>query len=166
MYHRFAINMGNCVGKPTLRLRSKSLPKVVDVDRSAGPQAGDFPGERERMAGADHRRDGLFALLRIGNRQSVGADPAPLGESERGGERLGVGMAARFGRVFLADPGNAQFLSQPPFAIASSRKPLGFGERERGIVDIAELGKAVRELLEIGLASAFPAPLTELPGEI
>ena len=65
------------------------------------------------MAGAQHRRERLFAGRAIGLRGRERADPAALGEAQR--RRPGaVGRdLARLGRILVADAGGAQRRVEP-----------------------------------------------------
>jgi hypothetical protein len=142
------------------------LAQFVDIDKLAGRDCGDCPRQRERMPRSDHRRDRLLALLGIRGRSGERPDPAPLGEAERRFDRLSVGMVARRGAVFLADPCNPQFVIEAALAIAAAAERLRLRQRISRVVDIAELAKALREPLELGFARAAPPPLADLAREI
>ena len=113
--------MRDSVGKPTLdkRLAGMRSRKLVRIDLGAGRKLDDRPGQREAVAGADHRRDRLLALA--ADRAAVAAN-GPI--RRRSAKRSAASTASSSAcsraaslSVFV-DPGDAQ-LARPAGACRS-----------------------------------------------
>ena len=101
------INMGVCVGKPTLRVDdAKRFSKLIYVNFPARRERRNGLGEGESMAGANHRRDPLLALMWIGSRSCEGSEPLALGKAQRRSEDRFVGMRIGWRAVRLVDTSN------------------------------------------------------------
>jgi len=83
---------------------------LIGINIRSGRHGRDGSGEAERVPGADHRRDPLLALRPFDGLGREGPDPAPLGEAQRGADRLGIGMRARRRTVGLVDAGEPQLV--------------------------------------------------------
>src|SRR5437764_7652745 len=123
-------------------------------------------GQSECVSRADHRGDPFLALARIGGFWSEWPDPPPPGETQRGLDSLLFRVSGRIGAVRLVDSGAPEFVDQPSLAVTAGAQRTRFGERERGIVDEAELGEAIGETLEVRGIAALPSALTHLAREI
>src|SRR5437764_7239908 len=123
-------------------------------------------GQSECVSRADHRGDPFLALARIGGFWSEWPDPPPPGETQRGLDSLLFRVSGRIGAVRLVDSGAPEFVDQPSLAVTAGAQRTRFGERERGIVDQAELGEAIGETLEVRGIAALPSALTHLARQI
>ena len=99
--------MSRSVGKPTLHgIVSEPFGEFLTVDLLPRRKIDDRPGQAETVSRANHRRQRFLARFGVAEgRGRERPDPPPLGEAQGGGDRLGVGMAARRLSVFFADPG-------------------------------------------------------------
>src|SRR3954471_669040 len=156
------------VGKPTLVSgEPRALGDLSAIDLAAGRKADDLAGQREGMAGADHRRQRFLAVLVVARRRrGEGPEPPPFGESQRGGQRFAIGVVAGGFAVGLLDAGRAQLVDQPPLAVAAAAQRLRLGQCVGGIVDIALACEPRRNALEIGFEFAAPTPLPDFAGEV
>src|SRR6185295_11576514 len=161
---RLSIASARSVGKPTLL---QDQTKLLAVDLRAGRHAHDGAGQCDIVAGANHRRERFLPFRGIVDRpRRERAEPAPLGEAKRGGDRVGVGKLERRRAVGLADPGRPQRRAEPALAIATAAQCARLGERVTRIVDIAERGEALRSRLDVRRPRAVPAALADLAPEI
>jgi hypothetical protein len=120
--------MSGSVGKPTFPavllihvsfLLSYLLAKRIPVDFRAGCRRRNRSGQSEFVSRANHRGNPFLALAGVGSSYRKWPEPAPLGETQRSRDRLLVGMRMRGGSIRLLDTVEAQFVSEPPFAIPS-----------------------------------------------
>jgi hypothetical protein len=118
------------------------------------------------VAGADHRRDPLLALVRVSDFFREGSDPPPPGEPQRGLDGRLVSMSSRLGAIRLLDTGLPQLVGEPSLSIAPRRQRPRFGERVRCIVDQPELREAVGKPFQVRVAAIGPSPLAKLAREI
>src|SRR5689334_1486812 len=118
------------------------------------------------MTGANHCCDRPLALLGVGDGRPERADPSPLGVAQCRFDPLAGSMLPGRRAVLFADPGELQFLLEPPLAVAAAGKRLRSCKRKGRVVDVPELGKAARERTDVGLAFAAPAALADFPSQI
>src|SRR5438270_13110479 len=118
------------------------------------------------MTGTEHRRNPLLALGPLSVLHRERPDPPAACEAQRGVDRFGIRGIEGRAAVIPIHSGLAQLLGQPPLAVAATAQRARLGQRIRSVVDIAELGKAAGQRVDIGLALAVPAALAELALEV
>src|SRR5689334_7889279 len=118
------------------------------------------------MAGANHCRNRLLTLLRVGRSGPERADPPALGKTQGRLHCPSGGVLPGRRAVLLVDPGVPQLLLEPTLAVTAAAQSLRFRKRISRVIDIAELRESDRERVEVGLPLASPAALANFPRKI
>ena len=83
--------MGDCVGKPTLRVpQTRLVKKLLQINILRGIECRNGAGEAKIGARAHHRPDPFLSLGPFDGRLRRRPDPPTLGEPQRGGHGLFV----------------------------------------------------------------------------
>lgn len=120
----------------------------------------------DRMAGADHRREGLFAGGTVRAVRREGSNPPALREAKRRSQRPVARLFAHLFGILRLDASGSERLCNPPLAIATPLQRCRASGGECRIVNVAETGKPLDQCVNLGRSLPLPAAFANLALEV
>src|SRR6476659_7230607 len=110
--------MGGSVGKPTLCVdQARALAKLIEINFGAWFQVGYGSGKREIVSCANQCGNPSLPLCAIRSRaRRKWAEPSPLREAKRRGNRFAQRMCVGRNPVVVRHAGIPKLLRKPPLA--------------------------------------------------